>query len=624
MDQWRLEQERDRQFLRIIQQVTGLTAMARDHQEVMETIVRRLPDLLGIDACTIRLLDSSTRTFVLGAAHGVSLEYLSREVIDTEATMAMVQSGHPVHTSHVDEDPFVPFRDEASREGIKGVLTLPVLFQGELIGIMRLLTRSDRNFTAGEISCCMVLAEQVGIAIAHGRVFAEMEIRLGFLRDIQAMSKLVNSTLELNPIFQAMAERVAVSMQAKGCTLRLLDPATGRLQLAAAHGVSQAYLDRGGVEGEAAIRLVLAGEPVAIYDVQRDSRVAFHEQMQAEGIVSLLAVPLRVDGEIIGAMRVLTDRPRVFTDAEVRFAATLAEVGSTAIRNAGTYQKINVLLDRIEGKEQFLANIINSLEHQLLVLNRQRRVVLANRKFLEALGKTEPEVVGMHYGELCRSDEEGATCPVDQVFQGEVMRPFVQPFQAGDSSRWYERAASPIRDSEGRIDYVIEIIRDITAERLLAEERSESGRLQGIVELAGTVAHEINSPLFAALGTAEMLAEEDLGAEAGGELAIVIRNLRQIGELTRKMTTMTGFARTTYVGERSILTLANDAEDSIVEQTDKKEAHNRRGQGTPGLGVNAPCWPGHNRVDKLPSELCGVTATDHQHSKGENGHEHKS
>lgn len=553
----RREQEQERQFLRIIQQVTGLTAMARDHQEVMETIVRRLPDLLGIDACTIRLLDSSTRTFFLGAAHGVSLEYLSREVIDTEATMAMVESGHPVHSTHVDEDRFVPFRDEASREGIKGVLTLPVLFRGELIAIMRLLTRSDRVFTAGEIACCMVLAEQVGIAIAHGRTFAEMEVRLDFLREIQAMSRLVNSTLDLNAILQNMAERVAISMQAKGCTLRLLDPASGHLELAAAHGLSRAYLHRGDVEGEANIRLVLAGEPVAIYDVSRDARVEYHEQMEHEGIVSLLAVPLKVDGQVIGVMRVLADRPRVFTDAEVRFAATLADVGSAAIRNARNYQQINLLVERIEGKEQFLANIINSLQHQLLVLNRQRQVVLANRVFLEAMGKAESEVVGMRYGELCRS-ADGQRCPVDQILQGEEMQPFVQEFQAGDGSRWYERAASPIRDDQGDVDYVIEIIRDITAERLLAEEKIERSRLQGVVELAGTVAHEINSPLFAALGTAELLGEEQLPLEQADELAVIIRNLKQIGELTRKMTAMTGFSRRDYVGASTILTLTDE------------------------------------------------------------------
>jgi PAS domain S-box-containing protein len=248
----------------------------------------------------------------------------------------------------------------------------------------------------------------------------------------------------------------------------------------------------------------------------------------------------------------------VFTDVEVRFAVTLAEVGGTAIRNARNYQKINLLLGRIEGHEKFLADIINSLQHQLLVLNRQRRVVLANRVFLEAVGKEEAEVVGTPYGALCRSDGDGRSCPVDQVLFGEEMRPFVQEFQAGEESRWYERSASPIRSADGGIEHVIEVIRDITAEHLLAEEKLQSSRLQGIVELAGTVAHEINSPLFAALGTAELLAEDEDRPEVAEDLVVIVRNLRQIGELTRKMTAMTGFTSTAYVGESRILNLNED------------------------------------------------------------------
>ena len=329
-------------------------------------------------------------------------------------------------------------------------------------------------------------------------------------------------------------------------------------ELGGAYGLSKRYLERGDVEQERNIRMVLAGEPVAIYDVSRDPRVEYQEDMRAEGIVSLLAVPLKVHDEVIGAMRILSDRPRVFTDVEVRFAVTLAEVGGTAIRNARNYQKINLLLGRIEGHEKFLADIINSLQHQLLVLNRQRRVVLANRVFLEAVGKEEAEVLGTPYGALCQSEGEGRSCPVDQVLFGEEMRPFVQEFQAGEESRWYERSASPIRSADGGIEHVIEVIRDITAEHLLAEEKLQSSRLQGVVELAGTVAHEINSPLFAALGTAELLVEDEDRPEVAEDLAVIVRNLRQIGELTRKMTAMTGFTSTAYVGETRILTLNED------------------------------------------------------------------
>ena len=549
-------QSREQQFLGVFQKITRLTSMVFDHQEVMDTIVRSLPELLTIDACTIRLLDSSIGSFVLGAAHGVSLEYLSREVIDTEETLSMIRSGYPAYNAHVDEDPFLPFREAASREGIKSVLTLPILFQGELIGLMRLLTRSARSFSPGEISFAMALAEQVGIAISHGRMFKEMEAQLTFLREIQSISTLVNSTLDLNGILASLAERAAVTMGAKGCTLRLVDPESGHLELAASYGVSSEYLQRGEVENERNIKLVLSGQPVAIYDVCHDQRIEYHQQMAVEGIVSLLAVPVKVNGEVIGVMRIITDTPRVFTDTEVRFAVTLAEVGGTAIRNARNYQRINLLSEQARAHEKFFADIINSLQHQLLVLDHDRRVVLANQVYLDAVGKKESEVLGTHYGELCRAAE--GICPVDQILQGEEMRPFVQEFRSDDQSRWLERTASPIHDAGGSVEYVIEIIRDITSEHLLAEEKNQSGKLQAIIELAGTVAHEINSPLFAALGTAQLLAEDNLQPEVSEELAVIVRNLKQIGELTRKMASMTGFTSRDYVGESKILSFTQD------------------------------------------------------------------
>ena len=558
---------REQQFLRVYQQITRLTAMVLDHQEVMETVVRSLPDLLALDACTIRLLDHSTRSFVLGAAHGVSLEYLSREVIDTEATMAMLRSGLPVYSGHFDQDSSLPLWDAASREGIKGVLSLPIVFQAQIIGILRLLTRSERSFTAEEISFVLALAEQVGIGIAHGRMFKEMAAQVDFLGEIQALSTLVNSTLNLDRILRTMVERVAVTMAAKGCTLRLLNPATNQLELAASSGVSVEYLQRGAVENEGNIKLVLAGEPVAIYDISHDQRVDYCQQMMAEGIVSLLAVPLKVNGEIIGVMHILSAAPRVFTATEVQFAVTLAEVGATAIRNASHYRKINLLFGQIEEHERFLTDIINSLPHQLLVFDRHRRVVLANRVFLAAMGMEEAEVLGMDYGNLCSCATGHPTCPVDQILQDRKMMPLVQEFSSGDRQRWFERTASPLSDGGGRIEYVIEIIRDITSEHLLVEETLQRSKLQGVVEIAGTVAHEINSPLFAALGTAQLLAEESEQsglAELSDELAIIIRNLQEIGALTEKMIAMTGFTTQDYVGASSILSLHDKDQSSVV------------------------------------------------------------
>lgn len=546
-------------FLDILQQTIIMTSRVLDHQEVMETVVRELPELLNTDACTIRLLDESTQSFVLAAAHGVSMEYLSRENIDTEQTMQMIQAGYPVHTGQADDDTLLPLHDAARHEGINSVLSLPILFQGQVIGVMRLLNKNAaRTFTKEEISCSMALAMQVGIAIAHGRMFEKQQNQLKFLRELQAFSRLVNSSLDLDDTLGTMARRAVESLHVKGCTLRLLDPSTKHLYLAASHGLSQAYLHRGEVESERGIQLVLAGEPVSIYDASHDGRVDYAKQMQDEGIVSLLAVPLRVQGEIIGVMRVLSGTPRIFTDAEIRFASTLAEVGGTAIYNARNYQKISKLLIRIEGHEKFLATIIDSLQHQLLVFNQDRRVVLANKQFLKAINRPEEEVIGLHYDELCREEE---FCPVNHVFAGqEDVQTLARELHEGDDGKWLERSAAPIFGDNGSIEYVIEIIRDVTSERKLAAAEVEQARLSGIVEMAGTVAHEINSPLFAALGTAELLIEDEGAAAMAEELQVVIRNLQRISELTKKMTSMTGFKRKKYVGESTVLSLDDDTD----------------------------------------------------------------
>ncbi|MBU1140314.1 MAG: GAF domain-containing protein, partial [Proteobacteria bacterium] len=134
---------REQEYLEVFQKVTKLTSMVLDHQQVMDTVVRSLPDLLAVDAATIRLLDAETGQFVMGAGHGLSAEYLSRYTIDTEETMEVIRSGYPVAKIDVDRETAHGDQQLVQSEGVKSVLTLPILFQDSIIGILRLLTRKN-------------------------------------------------------------------------------------------------------------------------------------------------------------------------------------------------------------------------------------------------------------------------------------------------------------------------------------------------------------------------------------------------------------------------------------------------------------------------------------------------
>ncbi len=550
-----MDNSREYRYLQVFHQVTRMISMVRDSHQVMTNIVHSLPELLAIDACTIRLLDQASGTFVLGAAAGLSPEYLARPDVDSRETIATAASGHPVAMSAVADSPHRSFREAALREGIESVLTLPIAFQERVIGIMRLLTRTPREFAEDEILFSVALAEQVGIAISNGRMFRQLEQQVDFLHELQSISQLVNSTLDLDRVLQTIVELLPRSLRAQGCTIRLLTPQSKDLVLAASAGLSPEYLDRGEVVDEKNTIQALRGEAVAIQDVARDDRVQYHEHMEKEGIRSLLAVPIKVMDEVIGIIRVLARERRTFSQTEIDFSLAVAEAGGSAITNARTYRKITLLFNQIEEHERFLANILDCIRPQLLVVDRQGRAVMANRAFLETNGLQESEVLGMEYGCLCQAVEGNPPCPMQQVMTTGRMAISVQQVQAEDGTRWYERTATPMTGESGAIEFVIEIIRDITAQRRLEAEQAERSKLAGVIEMAGAVAHEINSPLFAALGTAQMMEGDLVGSELEVDIGTVVRNLKTISELTAKMTVMTGYSSRDYVGETRIVDL---------------------------------------------------------------------
>jgi len=544
----------EQKYIKVFQKVTKLTSMVLDHQQVMDTIVRSLPDLMAVDAATIRLLDAETGQFVMGAAHGLSLEYLSRISIDTDETMEMIRSGYPVAKTDLDQEFSHNDQKLVQSEGVKSILTLPIIFQDGIIGMLRLLTRDKRIFTADEISFSMALAEQVGIAISNSRMFTEMENQVDFMKEIQELSTLVSSSLDLSAVLDTIVERLPQSLGCKGCSIRLLQSQSNQLELVASYGLSETYLQRGDVENEKNVEAALSGSPVSIFDVRQDNRIFYKKNMEEEGIKSLLSVPIKAGNDVIGVLRILSDVSHCFTSSEINFAVTAAEVGGVAIRNAKTYQQITLLFNQIEENERFLSNILDCIRPQLLVVDKGKHLILVNKVFQEVMNRSENDLLGCDYDGLWQDQDcMREDCPVNRVLETGKSATFTHRILQGSDVHWCERTASPMLGPDGEVEYVIEVIRDVTAKRQLEEEQLERVKLQGVVELAGTVAHEINSPLFAALGTAQLLEEDLDNQDLIDDVKTIVRNLKEIGVLTQKMTSMTGFESRDYVGDAKIV-----------------------------------------------------------------------
>lgn len=340
--------DRDRYFLKLLLDVTRAVSSSLDPDEVFRLIVREVPQVLGVDAATLRLLDASGKKLVLRAASGLSDTYLGRGPVDAEESVLQAFSGTAIAVYDAASDPLIDYHEAARAEGIKSILVAPVRIRGRVAGILRLLTKTPRTFEPEETEFVTALAEHCGVAIENARAYQEQKLQIRCLKALAEISRTISSTHELDPVLDLIVRRLPDVMNLKACTIRLIESSEGRLQLKAAHGLSDAYLRRGAIDDELATHYILQGEPVVIPDATVDIHTIYHKEAAAEGVASILAVPIAIQDEPVGMMRLLTREVRYFTEAEINFAMTVAEQAGIAVANAIAYRELHELKPHAE------------------------------------------------------------------------------------------------------------------------------------------------------------------------------------------------------------------------------------------------------------------------------------
>ncbi len=331
---------REREYLNVFQKVTDAVSGTLKVGEVLDLIVKKIPEVLHLKGATIRLLDETGKELKLVAAHGLSEKYLNKGPVDTEENIRAALNENPVAISDASTDPRIRYKKEAEEEGIKSMLTLPIIARGKVIGVLRLLTGYPRNFSSEEIDFAASLAKQCGTAIENARLYEGQHREIQYLKTIQEVSRAISSTPNVGEVLDMIVKKIPHIMNTKAATIRLLDAAGKKLELVASFGLSERYLSRGSIDAEESISVALEGRPLAIYDVTTDPRISYREAAKEEGIKSMLVVPIVVQGRIIGIMRLLTGEYRPFRQDEIEFAVALAEQGGIAIENAKMNEKM--------------------------------------------------------------------------------------------------------------------------------------------------------------------------------------------------------------------------------------------------------------------------------------------
>jgi GAF domain-containing protein len=333
--------DRKAAFFNLFIEVTKTITSCLDLDEVFQLIAKKVPEIFDVDAATVRLLDEYRKNLILRAAHGLSDEYLNRGTIDTEEPVFKALKGEPIFIKDAGNDSRINFPEATKQEGIKNILVVPIPIRGQINGILRVLAKNPRSYDAEEIEVITSLAEQCGIAIENARIFKEQQTQLHYFKAIYEISKMINSTYELEKILDLIVTRIPVVMNQKAATIRLIEEGQRALELKAAYGLSKVYLERGPLDRELATYYLMKGDFIVIPDAKNDIHTIYHKEAESEGISSILAVPITVQDEIIGILRILTAETHYFSEVEINFAMALAEQSGIAIQRAIDYNRLH-------------------------------------------------------------------------------------------------------------------------------------------------------------------------------------------------------------------------------------------------------------------------------------------
>jgi GAF domain-containing protein len=165
-----------------------------------------------------------------------------------------------------------------------------------------------------------------------------------YFRTLYKVARTVNSSLDVMQVLETIVLSTAEALNAKACSLRLLAPDGQHLLFGAAHGLHSHYRGKGPVslDNSGVDRLALSTlAPIHIPDARSDERFQYPDQAREEGIVSVLVVPLMMQDEPIGVMRVYTGTQRVFSEAELALAEAIASLSAMAIENGRLYERLH-------------------------------------------------------------------------------------------------------------------------------------------------------------------------------------------------------------------------------------------------------------------------------------------
>ena len=161
-----------RDFFRALRDVALVINSSLEPKHVLYKITEQTAITMGCKASTIRLLDSTGRFLLPSAAYGLSEKYMRKGPVEIKRSGmdSEVLSGKIIHLKDAAADGRFQYPEAARSEGLVSVLSAPLMADKKTIGLIRVYSDVEREFSTDEQTFMEAVAAVSTLAIENSRL----------------------------------------------------------------------------------------------------------------------------------------------------------------------------------------------------------------------------------------------------------------------------------------------------------------------------------------------------------------------------------------------------------------------------------------------------------------------
>ncbi len=348
------------------------------------------------------------------------------------------------------------------------------------IDILRSMAQQlQRNLHNGPSTVSRVIIDQIDQLIKNLSQIQKQASRLeedyNNLLALADIGQIINSSLDPDAVLRIVMDTIIRLTNAERGFLMLRDT-KGELTIRIARNWEQESINPSefAVSYTVIERVASEGQPVLTTNAQEDPRFDGHQSIIAYNLRSILCVPLKVKGELIGVIYADNRiRTGIFTESDRDLLAAFANQAAVAIENARLFDSLRRTLDEVTELKNLMDNVFESIASGVLTADVQERITLCNRSAEEILGKAARELIGHSLDEVIPPFKEGIADHVRTVHQKDTSVVGVEvDSEFPNKGRVILNVnLSPLKDAEQNTQGIAIVLDDLTERKRLEAER---------------------------------------------------------------------------------------------------------------------------------------------------------